>query len=102
MSDVAAPQWARLTSADLGRALRSSSGTKWAVQREVSPMGTGTEDFVRARKTFGNSRSGGHGKKAQIERAGSRSRHVTVYRAPLHCCHLAVRRPSGRGHAGPE
>src|SRR5690242_19369157 len=102
MSDVAAPQWARLTKGDLGRTRRASRGSKELGRGKISPQADAAEDFAGVAITFGNSRSGGRGKKAQIERAGFWSRHVAVYRTPPHRRHLAVRRPAGRGHAGPQ
>src|SRR5262249_23931564 len=81
---------------------RASRGAKTPLRRKISFDARAAEEFAEAPKTFGNSRSGGHGKKAQIERAGSWSRHVTVNRAPSHRRHLAFRRPASRGHAVPQ
>ena len=79
MSDVAAPGWARLTTGEIGRALGASRGSKTPDQRKISCLPPRAKDFAPGPKTFGNSRSGGRGKKAQIGRAGFWSRFMSQF-----------------------
>jgi hypothetical protein len=64
---------------DLGRVRRTSRGQKSPARRKFSSAAPSAKDFAVAGKTFGNSRSGAHAKKTQIERAGSRSRFMSQF-----------------------
>ena len=68
MSDVPAPEWARLTAQDLGRANVPSRGRGKTRKAKFSLSAAGAAGFAELAKTFGKPAYGGYAMSCQIER----------------------------------